>query len=220
MKPTSHSCSRPIHIQAQRGVALFFALIALLAMSLTAVAMIRSVDTSTMIAGNLAFKQTTAASGDAGIEAAINWLTETQTANNTVNIYNDATHPFNISGGGALFPNAGYYSAVDPDLSLTDGSVLLWDDTDSLLIGTDNSGNTSRYIIQRMCRNANMKIEDTNCLYSGAIEDGSGKSTPTPADVCDGPGCPLAGQTPMIRITTRTTGPNSNTISYIQAFVY
>ena len=39
---------------AQRGVVLFFALIALVAMSLAAVALIRSVDTSTIIAGNLA----------------------------------------------------------------------------------------------------------------------------------------------------------------------
>ena len=41
----------------QRGVVLFFALISLLAIMLAAVALIRSVDTSIMIAGNLAFKQ-------------------------------------------------------------------------------------------------------------------------------------------------------------------
>lgn len=55
----------------QRGVVLFFALIALVAMSLAAVALIRSVDTSTLIAGNLAFKQATKNSAEAGIEAAI-----------------------------------------------------------------------------------------------------------------------------------------------------
>ena len=41
----------------QRGLVLFFALIALVAMSLAALALVRSVDTSTLISGNLAFRQ-------------------------------------------------------------------------------------------------------------------------------------------------------------------
>jgi len=55
----------------QRGVVLFFALIALVVMSLAAVALIRSVDTNTLIAGNLAFKQAATSSGDSGLEMAI-----------------------------------------------------------------------------------------------------------------------------------------------------
>jgi Tfp pilus assembly protein PilX len=62
----------------QRGVVLFFTLIALVVMSLAAVALIRSVDTSTMIAGNLAFKQSATTSGDGGIEAAVSWLAAQQ----------------------------------------------------------------------------------------------------------------------------------------------
>lgn len=56
---------------AQRGVVLFFALISLLAIMLAAVALVRSVDTSTIIAGNLAFKQSATSSGDAGTETAV-----------------------------------------------------------------------------------------------------------------------------------------------------
>ena len=40
-----------------------------------------------------------------------------------------------------------------------------------------------------------------------------------PKDICDGPGCPVPGQTPQVRVTVRVTGPK-NTVSYVQAFVY
>jgi len=198
----------------QRGVVLFFALIALLAMSLAAVALIRSVDTSTMIAGNLAFKQAATTSGDAGVDAAMNWLATIQTANNAINVLNNATHPFNITN---LAANPGYHSNADPALNLTADAT--WDDVNNVLVGTDGSGNTIRYIIQRMCRNANQPIQTADCLFSGALQDNNGQNIPLPQEVCQGAGCPVAGQTPQIRITTRTTGPK-NTVSYVQAFVY
>ena len=47
---------RPHRPQRQHGLVLFFALIAMVVMSLAAVALIRAVDTSTLIAGNLACK--------------------------------------------------------------------------------------------------------------------------------------------------------------------
>ena len=50
----------------QQGVVLFIALIVLVAMSLAGVAMVRSVDTSLGIAGNLAFKQSTIQGSDLG----------------------------------------------------------------------------------------------------------------------------------------------------------
>ena len=40
-----------------------------------AIALLRSSDTSTLVAGNLAFQKTALAAGDAGTEAAITWLT-------------------------------------------------------------------------------------------------------------------------------------------------
>jgi len=53
-----------------RGAVLFIALIVLVAMSLAGIAIMRSVDTATLIAGNLAFKQGTMHSSDNGIEQA------------------------------------------------------------------------------------------------------------------------------------------------------
>lgn len=203
-----------VRIIKQRAVVLFFTLIALLAMSLASVALIRSVDTSTLIAGNLAFKQAATTSGDAGIEAAINWLAATQTANNALNVLNDPAHPFNITD---LAVRPGYHSNADPALNLTADAT--WNDVNNVLVGTDSSGNTVRYIIQRMCRNANQPIQTADCLFSGALQDNNGQNIPLPQEVCQGAGCPVAGQTPQVRITARTTGPK-NTVSYVQAFVY
>lgn len=203
----------------QRGVSLFFALIALLVISLAAVALIRSVDTSTLIAGNLAFKQAATSSGDAGIEAAVAWLTTTESGNKTINVLNNTAHPFNNTGGLVGFLNPGYYSSTDPAVSLTDGTGIQWSNTDSVLVGTDASGNTTRYVIQRMCRTPNVAIQNANCLFSGAAIDKNGQSIPLPQDICTGAGCPVAGQAPQLRITSRTTGPR-NSVSYVQAFVY
>ncbi|MDE2310579.1 MAG: hypothetical protein KGL01_07105 [Betaproteobacteria bacterium] len=203
-----------VRIMRQRGVVLFFALIALVVMSLAAVALIRSVDTSTMIAGNLAFKQAATNSGDAGIEAAIAWLAATETANAAKNVLTDATHTFNITN---LAATPGYHSSADPALNLTADAT--WNGTNNVVVGTDGSGNTISYIIQRMCRNANQPVQTANCLFSSAVQNKNGQNIPLPQDICVGAGCPVAGQTPQIRITARTTGPR-NTLSYIQAFVY
>ena len=77
---------------------LFFALIALVVMSLAAVALIRSVDTSTMIAGNLAFKQSATTSGDSGVEGAITALTADQAAMKAANnnVLSNTTNTFNV----------------------------------------------------------------------------------------------------------------------------
>ncbi len=195
----------------QRGVVLFLALIALVALSLAAVALIRSVDTSTLIAGNIAFKQSATTSADAGVESAIAWLTGVQSANSNINVLTNATHPFNITNAGN-----GYYSNADPALNLFADAT--WN-ISTIPAVTDSSGNTIRYIIQRMCRTANVAIQNADCLFSDAVEDSNGQQIALPQDICDGDGCPVAGQTPQIRITARATGPK-NSVSYVQAFVY
>ena len=205
----------PLHSAKQRGVVLFLALIALLVMSLAAVALIRSVDTNTLIAGNLAFRQAATTSADAGVEAAITMLTSMQNANNAKNALTDSSHEFNITN---LVTRPGYFSNADPALNLT--AATTWSTANNaVLIGADASGNTVQYIVQRMCRIANVAIQNADCLFSAAAEDNSGHHILLPQDVCDGPGCPAAGQTPQIRVTARVTGPK-NTVSYIQAFVY
>ena len=71
------------------------ALIVLVAMTLAGLALIRSVDTTNIIAGNLGFQQSATHSGDIGTETAIAWL---ETNNTGITLQND-----NI--------NSGYFAA-------------------------------------------------------------------------------------------------------------
>lgn len=213
--------ARGLRSRTQRGLVLFFALIALLVLSLAAVALVRSVDTSTIIAGNLAFKKSATSSGDIGVETAMSWLTATQAANNTINVLEDGTHAFNQDA-----PVLGYYSSVHDDPAdpsyINVFSDAAWTNAGSVLVGggaDPATGNSTRYIIQRLCRTANQPMKTAGCLYSGAMQDNNGQNIKLPQEVCKGAGCPVAGQTAMLRITTRITGPK-NTVSYVQAFVY
>ena len=123
----------------QQGIVLFIALIALVVMSLAAVALIRSVDTNTLIAGNLSFKQAATTSADAGVEAAISQLIGMRdaAANNAKNVLSDNSHTFNITD---LTARPGYHSNVDPALNLTADAT--WNGTNNVSLTQDASGNT------------------------------------------------------------------------------
>lgn len=215
---------RPVSGSAgkQRGVVLFFALIAMVIMALASVALIRSVDTSTMIAGNLAFRQAATSSGDAGINAAIVWLNAAQTAMDAAgnDVYQDAgcpaacTHTFNITDAAQ-----GYYSNADATINLTDSAV--WDAIDQSIVPeiTDSSGNRIRYVIQRMCNAGNQRPSTGNCLYSSVVKDENEQGVKKYGEICNTSGCTPEGKSPVIRITARVTGPR-NTVSYVQSFVY
>jgi type IV pilus assembly protein PilX len=60
--------------RAQRGVSLLFSMMTLVALSLTAVALIRSVDTGSTVLGNLSFKQDTLLAADEASREAVAWL--------------------------------------------------------------------------------------------------------------------------------------------------
>ena len=180
----------------QAGVVLFFALIALVAMSLAAVALIRSVDTNNLIAGNLAFKQSSMLSADRGTEKGVAFLRGQRImALNTSNAV------------------AGYFATATVDAkTLVDASGI--DDT-----ADDGQGNAIRYVIQRMC-NAEGNLTDTadkrRATYLFAPgEDPACKNIPNPCTTTPLP--PV--QSLVYRITARVTGPK-NTVSYIQTFVF
>ena len=61
----------------QRGASLFIALVTLAILSLAGIALVRSVDTSNLIAGNFTFKEATVHAGDIGIETALNYINTT-----------------------------------------------------------------------------------------------------------------------------------------------
>lgn len=205
----------------QRGVVLFFTLIALVVMSLAAVALIRSVDTSTMIAGNLAFKQTATTSGDGGIEAAVNWLATQQQNMNAAgqNVFLDPGVTLMFNQSNAANAALGYYSSVHPIAALTDGTIN-WDGTDSASTGpADASGNTVRYIIERMCTTPNQPPSTANCLFATPVTTLGDQAVVSADQVCQGAGCLQNSQSPQLRITARVAGPR-NTYSYVQTFAY
>lgn len=180
----------------QQGVVLFFSLIALVAMSLAAVALIRSVDTNNMIAGNLGFKQSTMFSSDTGIIAAMDWVNANQAllnANSTAN---------------------GYYASYSPSTSVKDfvdaNGVDL--DANGAAAGTEDSqGNAIRYVIHRMCDAAGTPSA-VHCLKGplSDVKNDKGKKDPNLID---------PQPTIMYRVTARVVGPK-NTVSYLQTYVY
>lgn len=218
--PTNHKR------QGQRGVVLFIALIALVVMSLAAVALIRSVDTSAMVAGNLAFKQAATSSADAGLEAAIPWMAALQAAQVPKDPWLDMTHAFNNDA-----PANGYYASMvsangNEKLDLT--AETTWDAGHSRPgtganfdpTGRDaTTGNTVRYIIQRVCRsdNAALLLSASDCLFSDFKVNIGSKRGRLTYDA--GLGTGATGGSPLYRITARVTGPR-NTVSYIQAYAY
>ncbi len=221
----------------QRGVVLFIALIALVAMSLAAVALIRSVDTSTLIAGNLAFKQTATSSGDSGPEGAIAWLASTYNMNQSPQAH-DPLHPFNNDN-----PAAGYYSSINEAAPLDLFATATWATnvsapaTGSLYDAQGNeyfdnaltkpTGNTVRYIIQRMGRTPNQMLTCADFLFGGiptitSSKTGDGYHATPDAPLPDFVDDCRSGQSvssPVYRVTARVVGPK-NTVSYIQTYVY
>jgi Tfp pilus assembly protein PilX len=221
-----------MRMKQQRGLVLFLALIALVIMSMAAVALIRSVDTNTLIAGNVAFKQAATTSADAGVEAAIIMLVgmRDDPANAGKQPISDPTHTFNVTNTAA---RPGYFSNADPALILTSAATwtganvvnVTWDSAGVAksdgtgTATTDNSGNAIQYIVQRMCRTANVQIQNADCLFGTPPNDLGSHSVPLPKNICNGDGCPPSGATPQMRITVRVVGPKLAS-SYIQTFVY
>jgi type IV pilus assembly protein PilX len=188
-----------------RGAVLFIALIVLVAMTLAGIAIMRSVDTATLIAGNLAFKQGTVQSSDNGVEVAYQWLVSSR-----------STLATSDSGVGGK----GYISALASPIWSNPGT---WGN--SVVVGTDGAGNTISYLIHRMCNCANTAYNG-NC--TGGESNQCALDNPVAASAPPAPGegesftvgAPGYLQDPKVyyRITVRSQGPRS-TVSYIQAMV-
>jgi Tfp pilus assembly protein PilX len=186
-----------------RGAVLFIALIVLVAMTLAGIAIMRSVDTATLIAGNLAFKQGTVQSSDNGVEQAYQWLL----ANRPSLSVDNAPQGYNSGYANPVWTNAATWAS-------------------SVTVGTDAAGNTISYQVHRMCNCANTTYNGV-CGGTGqsnqcAMDNPTGTGAPPPPAQGESftVGAPGYLQDPRVyyRITVRTQGPRS-TVSYIQAMV-
>jgi len=201
----------------ERGVVLFIALLVMVALSLAGIALIRSADTATIVAGNLAFKQSAASAADRSIEQAISALFDPVTA--------PAVPNPSIVDKTADMPGQNYYACVQgtagggcaapgstiPEIPavLTTMSKFGAAGLNANLVPIDDGGNKTYYVIERMCAAAGPAL-GTNCnLSSGAFGADAGtqhyEGLVRPGDA-------------FYRVTVRVEGPRS-TVVYAQAIL-
>jgi type IV pilus assembly protein PilX len=196
---TPRVCGAPR--RRQSGVVLMMALIVLVAMTLAGIALVRSVDTSNIIAGNLAFKQAATNSGDIGIETAVAWL---QANNSGTNLHN----PIAAQG----------YAAARQDPDQASGQT--WDafwyavlkPAGVITLAPDAAGNTVAYTIQRLCNGTGDPVSGIDCAQPQGIQAGLSSSRTA------GTVALLYNSQIFYRITSRIAGPR-NTVSYVQVIV-
>lgn len=213
----------------QCGVALVFALIGLVVLTLGAVALIRSVDTGVLALGNLSFKQAALNAGARGADAAMDWLA--------------------LNVGTAVLDNdvaaQGYYASsmvgLDPTArSAGTASVLAlidWESDGCLVNGQDSGssaciqpspvtpavgGYSVRYVITRMCDMAGPyggSGSTVRCIVPpiGTEIDNAGAGGGCGYKPCTG--SPGASFNPYFRVITRTVGPKG-TISYSETMAH
>jgi type IV pilus assembly protein PilX len=189
----------------QKGLVLFIALIALVAMSLAAAALVRSVDSGVLVAGNLAFKQSAIMSAETGIAQAYKYINDKGLAGLQTS---DAAN--------------GYFADFNDTIALNDAST--WTDANSFTVVTDiqdKSGNETRFILQRMCRTAGKEDADKCLVGTGdaVVSSKGGKSEGGGAGGGGYDGALGGSDAVVFRATVRVTGPK-NTVSYLQAFIY
>lgn len=200
MLTSANHAGRPRR-RRQSGVVMVIALIVLVAMTLAGIALVRSVDTGSIVAGNLAFQQSATHSGDTGIEQAVTWLTNNN-AGTTLhqNIYSSGYAAVRTDPGARSWDN--FWTAV----LVPAGQVVT--------LPTDTAtGNTVSYTIQRLCNSAgDPAAVGVDCAAAQSAGSTSGSSK--------GAGFIALQYNSQVyyRITSRVVGPR-NTVSYVQAIV-
>ena len=193
----------------ERGVVLLIALIVLVAMTLAGIGMMRSIDSGTLVAGNIGFREAAVASADSGVEAARTWLIA------------------NLNSLNADNPAQGYYSTRQDSLDLTGNMTegghdgVNWGGSDPTQVvsaytvgSVDASGATVYYIIHRLCSMPGpINGGGQTCSYSVQSQTGSTQSAPDYSSY----GLSTSLQA-YYRITVRVNGAK-NTVSYVQAYV-
>jgi len=217
------SLLRRAALRVQRGVSLLFALLALAAISLAAVALVRSVDSGTLVIGNLGFKQDATGAADRATEAARQWL---------------------MAAGRDLTvddPSEGYYATsqdgLDPTGRLTSTNnrmaVVNWGDSDSCDCvaaetclsctrtpspeATYNSVR-ARFLITRLCPSSGAVTASNACAQPATTALSQGKNR---GDVRVGTEArpSEAAQVPYYRIIVRTVG-GRGTVSFTETILH
>lgn len=173
----------------QRGVVLFFTLIVLAAMTLAALALVRSVDTTNLVAGNIALKQGAVQEADRMMNAAFTCL--------------DSGGALLALDLGANTNTCNYYASLQPDVIKPFGVPDVLEVTPG--VADAATGNTSSFVIERMCTAVGAWSE-ANCVASpfgkSVTPTNRGKPSFTPPQA-------------LYRVSVRVAGPR-NSITYSQ----
>lgn len=89
-------------LKLQRGVSLMFSLIALISLAFAAIALVRTVDTGSLVVGNIGFKQDATVSSDLVANAALAWIAARNTG--TTLFADDAANGYFASSLDVLDP--------------------------------------------------------------------------------------------------------------------
>jgi Tfp pilus assembly protein PilX len=204
MTPT-FSLQRFASRQRQGGIVVFVALIAVVLLSLAAVALMRSVHTSTLVIGNLAFRQAAMSMSTAAVETAVyDMFAPTRTIPDLTN--NDLAR--------------NYYATLQPGedalgVPAALQSVPAFGAAGLVKVLTDDplrSGNTARYVIERMCVPAALTKAATG------IECEMIPPKQSPAGTANEQENFALPRIPFYRLTVRVDGPN-NSVTFSQAML-
>ena len=178
----------------QRGVSLIIALIALVALTLAGLALIRSADTTNVVSGNLAFRQASLSATDVGVERAITALSTIAT--NSL----DTNYPASCAAGAC-----NYYPTIQALVSAAGvPSVIDWTAVPS---STVDSSYAVQYVIDRLC-DGPTPVTDvaSKCMNLTGASVGSKRA---------GAIAFTSANQVYYRITVRVVGPR-NSVSIVQ----
>lgn len=214
-----HSKEHVISGLKQNGIVLFTVLIALVILSLSAVALVRSVDTGTVIAGNLAFRQAATQAGDAGTEAALAYVTskigaqvtDLYTKNEAEGYYATWMSGCDLTGNktpGDLTDNVNWTGAETENGACNMKAKIISTTTDL------PDGYRAFYVINRLCKQEGDPTAVECQTYSNSTATAeAGLSMAGGGYAKKG----VSGPTRYFyRVTTRVEGPR-NTFSVVQA---
>ena len=204
---------RALAPRRQRGVVLFIALLVMVALSLAGIALIRSADTATIVAGNLAFKQAAEYAVDRSIEQAIDALFNPVPApalpapkivNKTADLAAQNYFACVQAAGGGCLPANTPIPEIPTVLKTKAAAAGL-----AAVVPVDGASNQSYYVIERMCANAGAAIGSNCNLSSLALGADAGTQHYE--------GLVRTGDA-FYRVTVRVDGPR-NTVAYAQAIL-
>jgi Tfp pilus assembly protein PilX len=186
---------------AQQGMVLLVALVVLVAIMVAGIAMIRSVDTATLVSGNLAFQQSATYAADKGVEQALAMLRQKQIDGKLDD--NDATSGYFASQRATDSPAAGqsWQQFWDANLSAANFDA-----------GVDQFKNHIYYVVHRQCANPKPPGSGGLCVASPTVTKSSGNAQEANEVELN------AASQIYYRITVRVSGPR-RTESYVQSHV-